>query len=103
MTDERRIQFEPFALDLTNECLWKGSEAIRLRPKAFAVLEHLLRRKGRVVSKTELLEHCWDVNFDGAPAVVEVHVHRLRRKIEPPGGDPVIVTVRGGGYMIADD
>ncbi len=69
----------------------------------FAVLEHLLRRKGQVVAKTELLEHCWDVNFGGGPAVVEVLVHRLRRKVADPGERPRIETVRGGGYVIRDD
>jgi DNA-binding response OmpR family regulator len=66
------------------------------------VLEHLLRRKGNVVSKSELLEHCWDAHFDGEPAVVEVLVHRLRRKISTPGDPPVIETLRGKGYIIRD-
>jgi DNA-binding response OmpR family regulator len=90
-------------LDPASRRVTRDGVALDLTSREVGVLEHLLRRKGRVVSKTELLEHCWDVNFDGPPAVVEVHVHRLRRKIEPPGGDPVIVTVRGNGYMIADD
>lgn len=68
-----------------------------------AVLEYLLRHKGHVVSKTELLEHCWDVNFDGGPAVVEVLMHRLRRKIGRPGRAPAIETVRGEGYIIRDE
>ena len=67
------------------------------------MLEYLLRHEGHVVSKTELLEHCWDVNFDGDPAVVEVLMHRLRRKIERPGLPPAIQTVRGEGYIIRDD
>jgi DNA-binding response OmpR family regulator len=67
------------------------------------VLEHLLRRAGHVVSKTELLDHCWDTAYDGDPAVVEVLVHRLRRKIDPAAGPPVIRTVRGEGYLIPDD
>jgi DNA-binding response OmpR family regulator len=50
-----------------------------------------------------LLEHCWDVNFDGEPAVVEVLMHRLRRKIERPSRPPAIETVRGEGYIIGDD
>jgi DNA-binding response OmpR family regulator len=74
-----------------------------LSSREVAVLEHLMRRKGQVVSKTELLEHCWDPHFDGGPAVVEVHVHRLRRKIGPAVGAPVIQTLRGEGYMIPDD
>jgi DNA-binding response OmpR family regulator len=73
-----------------------------LTAREAAVLEYLLRHKGHVVSKTELLEHCWDVNFDGGPAVVEVLMHRLRRKIGRPGRTPSIETVRGEGYIIRD-
>jgi DNA-binding response OmpR family regulator len=56
-----------------------------------------------VVSKNELLEHCWDVSFDGGHAAVEVLVHRLRRKIDAPGRPPVVETLRGEGYIIRDD
>src|SRR6478672_9749252 len=73
--------------------------ALQLTSRETAVLEYLMRRKGNVVSKTELLDHCWDVAFDGDPAVVEVQLHRLRRKIDPI----VILTVRGEGYLIPDD
>lgn len=75
-----------------------------LTRREVAVLEYLLRAVGRAVSKSELLQHCWDVNYDGDPAVVQVLVHRLRRKIEAPGeGDaPVIETVRGQGYIIRE-
>jgi two-component system, OmpR family, response regulator len=90
-------------LDPASRTVTRDGAALDLSSREVAVLEQLLRRKGSVVSKTELLEHCWDVNFDGDPAVVEVHVHRLRRKIDPPGGEPVIVTVRGEGYLIRDD
>jgi two-component system, OmpR family, response regulator len=74
-----------------------------LTSREVAVLEHLMRHRGQVVSKTELLDHCWDANFDGGPAVVEVHVHRLRRKIDPAVGAPVIQTLRGEGYLIPED
>jgi two-component system OmpR family response regulator len=53
-----------------------------------------------VVSKSELLDHCWDAAYDGGPAVVEVLIHRLRRKVDPVSGPPTIVTVRGEGYLI---
>ena len=51
-------------------------------------------------TRTELLEHCWDAAYDGPPSVVDVQVHRLRRKLETPGGAPVIETVRGQGFLI---
>ena len=91
------------ALDPASRIVRRDGVPLELTSREVAVLEHLMRRKGRVVSKTDLLEHCWDVNFDGDPAVVEVHMHRLRRKIDPPTGEPVIVTVRGEGYLIRDD
>ena len=74
-----------------------------LTGREVTVLEYLMRCKGRVVSKTELLEHCWDAAYDGGPAVVEVLVHRLRRKIDPPTRQATISTVRGEGYLIPGD
>jgi two-component system OmpR family response regulator len=91
------------SLDPASRTVARDGVRIDLTSREVAVLEHLMRRQGHVVSKIELLEHCWDPAFDGGPAVVEVHVHRLRRKIDPPSGSPVISTVRGEGYLIADD
>ncbi len=88
------------ALDPASRAVTREGETLDLTAREVAVLEHLLRNAGRAVSKSELLEHCWDVNFEGSPSVVEVHVHRLRRKIEAGGGPPVIETVRGQGYLI---
>lgn len=90
-------------LDPASRAVTRGGVAIELSSREVAVLEHLMRRKGRVVSKLELLDHCWDPAFDGGPAVVEVHVHRLRRKVEAPEGAPIIITLRGEGYLIRDD
>ena len=90
------------ALDPSARTVTRNGVLLELTTREVAVLEHLLRAVGRVVSKPELLEHCWDVNYDGDPAVVQVLMHRLRRKIEAPdeGGGPVIETVRGQGYVI---
>ncbi|WP_328617162.1 response regulator transcription factor [Amycolatopsis sp. NBC_00355] len=74
-----------------------------LTSRELTVLEYLLRRQGQVVSKSELLDHCWDTAYDGGPSVVEVTVHRLRRKLDRPGGADVIHTLRGQGYLIRDD
>jgi len=90
------------ALDPAGRPAARDGVPLDLTSREVAVLEYLLRHKGHVVSKTELLEHCWDVNFDGEQAVVEVLMHRLRRKIERPGR-PTIQTVRGEGYIIRDD
>src|SRR5215469_589589 len=91
------------ALDPAARTAVRDGVPLDLTSREVAVLEHLLRHKGHVVSKTELLDHCWDVNFGGEPTVVEVLMHRLRRKIETPGRPAVIETVRGEGYIIRDD
>lgn len=91
------------ALDPAGRTVTRDGTALDLSSREVAVLEHLMRHKGRVVSKAELLEHCWDVAFDGDPATVEVHVHRLRRKIDRPAAESMILTVRGQGYLIRDD
>jgi len=87
-------------LDPASRTVTRDGVVLDLTSRETAVLEHLMRRKGNVVSKTELLDHCWDPAFGGGPAVVEVHVHRLRRKIDPPSGPAVITTLRGEGYLI---
>ena len=71
-------------------------EVAELSPREFALLEYLLRQDGAAVSKSELLEHVFDVGADGGPNLVEVYVGYLRRKV----GRDVVVTVRGGGYRI---
>jgi two-component system OmpR family response regulator len=91
------------SLDPASRTVSRGSVALDLTSRELAILEHLMRCQGRVVSKSELLNHCWDAAYDGGPAVVEVHVHRLRRKIDPPEGPPVILTLRGEGYLIGND
>jgi DNA-binding response OmpR family regulator len=90
-------------LDPASRSVTRDGVRVELTSRELAILEHLMRRAGHVVSKTELLDHCWDAAYDGGPAVVEVHVHRLRRKIDPPDGPPVILTVRGEGYLIQED
>jgi len=90
------------ALDPASRTVARDGTPLDLTSREVAVLEHLLRRKGHAVAKSELLEHCWDVNFDGGPAVVEVLVHRLRRKIDAAGRPPLIETLRGEGYIIRD-
>jgi two-component system, OmpR family, response regulator len=91
------------ALDPASRTASRDGAPLDLTAREVAVLEHLLWRRGRVVSKNELLDHCWDVGFDGGPAPVEVLVHRLRRKIDAAGRPPVIETRRGQGYLIRDD
>jgi two-component system, OmpR family, response regulator len=73
---------------------------IDLQPREFSLLEYLMRNAGRVVSKTMILEHVWDYNFDPQTNVVDVLVHRLRNKVDRDFGSKMIHTLRGVGYVL---
>jgi two-component system OmpR family response regulator len=78
----------------------RAGRAVGLTAREFAVLEYLVRRVGEVVSRSELLDHVWDQNYQGSTNIVDVYVGYLRRKLEQPFGRPLIRTVRGAGYVI---
>jgi two-component system OmpR family response regulator len=87
-------------LDLRSRSAARAGKAIDLRPREFALLEYLMRNPGRVVSKTMILSHVWDYNFDPRTNVVDVLVHRLRDKIDKGFEQKMIHTVRGIGYVL---
>jgi two-component system response regulator RegX3 len=92
----------PFVLDLARHRCLRGDEPVHLAPKEFGLLELLLRRDGRVVTREEALDSVWGVGRSGDPTTVDVHVKRLRAKLEPDPGRPVhLLTVRGLGYRFA--
>jgi DNA-binding response OmpR family regulator len=78
----------------------RAGTPIDLTAREFAVLEYLMVRPGEVVSKSDIVDHVWDMHFDGDLNVVEVHVSALRRKIDTPFGRHAIETVRGAGYRL---
>ena len=71
-----------------------------MQPREYRLLEFLLRHQGQVVTRTMLLEGVWDYHFDPMTNVIDVHISRLRRKIDAEGEAPVIHTVRGAGYRL---
>jgi len=71
-----------------------------LTAKEFAILEYFSRHAGELVTRTMLLEHCWDRSYDGLSNLVDVHVGRLRRKLESSGGPPLLHTLRGAGFVL---
>ncbi len=83
-------------LDLSRRLCMLDGVPVELTPREFSILEYLMRRRGDVVPKTEILEHVWDFAYEGGDNVVEVHVSALRRKL----GTSAIETVRGGGYRM---
>jgi two-component system, OmpR family, response regulator len=87
-------------VDPATRVVTRAGRRVDLSAREFAVLEFLARRAGQVVSRTELLEHVWDRNYEGSTNIVDVYVGYLRRKLENPFGRPLIHTVRGAGYVI---
>jgi DNA-binding response OmpR family regulator len=85
-----------------HEC-WRGDVPITLTAREFSVLEFLMRRRGEVVSKAEILENVWDFAFEGDPNIVEVYIRYLRKKIDEPFERRAIQTIRGAGYRLGGD
>jgi two-component system OmpR family response regulator len=83
--------------------VWRGEAEMSLTSREMALLEYLLRRKGEVASKREILDHVWDYDFEGDPNIVEVYIGHLRNKLDRPFGRKGIETLRGAGYRLAAD
>jgi DNA-binding response OmpR family regulator len=83
--------------------VWRGDVEVQLTPREFGVLEFLMRRRGEVVSKLDVLDHVWDYAFEGDPNIVEVYVRHLRNKVDRPFQRGSIETVRGAGYRLVED
>ena len=79
---------------------WRGEVEIPLSAKEFALLETFMRRPGQVLSRYQLLEHCWDYAYENRSNVVDVYVRYLREKIDRPFGKASLETVRGVGYRL---
>ena len=90
-------------LDPATRAVHRDRTEISLTPREFSLLEFLMRRRGEVVGKTEILSNVWDTNYTGDPNVVEVYVGYLRRKVDAPFDRRALETVRGAGYRLAAD
>ena len=87
-------------LDRLSHSVRRAAREIPLQPREFRLLEYLMRHAGQVVTRTMLLENVWDYHFDPQTNVIDVHVSRLRGKIEKGFDKPILHTVRGAGYML---
>ncbi len=94
------LSVEDLAMDLLSRRVTRAGRPIDLRPREFAVLEYLMRNAGRVVSKTMLLSHVWEYNFDPQTNIVDVVVSRLREKVDRPFPRKLLHTMRGMGYVL---
>ncbi len=89
-------------LDRLSHRVTRAGEPIVLQPREYRLLEYLMKNAGQVVTRTMLLENVWDYHFDPQTNVIDVHVSRLRSKIDKNFGKPLLHTVRGAGYMVRD-
>jgi two-component system OmpR family response regulator len=99
-TEPTTLTYADLTLDLLSREVTRGGRKIELQAREFALLEYLLRNAGRVVSKTMILEHVWDYNFDPKTNVIDVLVSRLRSKIDREFDRKLIQTMRGFGYVL---
>ncbi len=90
------------SLDLLSRKVSRGGHSIELQSREFKLLEYMLRHKNQVVTRTMLLENVWDYHFDPQTNVIDVHISRLRGKIDKDHETPILRTVRGSGYIIED-
>jgi DNA-binding response OmpR family regulator len=96
------VEYADLRIDLVRRSVWRAGRPIDLSPREFDVLRFLLSRSGRVVSRADLLREVWRISFDPGTNVVDVHIARLRRKLERQG-PALLHTVRGEGYMLSKD
>lgn len=97
------LRVEDLSLDKLKREVYRGDRKIDLQPREFSLLEYLMGSQGQVISKTMILEHVWDYNFDPQTNVVDVLICRLRNKIDRDFGRKLIQTIRGVGYALGKD
>ena len=89
-------------MDLLTHRVERGGRRIELQPREFRLLECLLRHRDNVVTRTMMLEEVWDYHFDPGTNVIDVHISRLRKKIDEGSDQPLVHTIRGVGYMLSE-
>jgi two-component system OmpR family response regulator len=99
---ETTLRVADLELDQLTRAVKRGGNTISLQPREYRLLEYLMDNAGRVVTRTMLLEQVWDYHFDPQTNVIDVHISRLRGKIDKNFDQPLLQTVRGAGYMIRE-
>ncbi len=98
-----QLQVKDLHMDLLARTVRRGSTKIDLQPREFRLLEYLMKHEGQVVTRTMLLEQVWDYHFDPQTNVIDVHISRLRAKIDKEFESPLLHTVRGAGYILSEN
>lgn len=97
---QTKLQVGDLELDLLTRKVQRGGQEIDLQPREFRLLEYLMKNRGQVVTRTMLLENVWEYHFDPQTNVIDVHISRLRSKIDKNFGEPLLHTIRGAGYTL---
>jgi len=97
-----RLTVSDLEMNLSDRSVVRGGETIELSNREFAILEYLLRNKGRLVTRAVLTEHVWNITFDRGTNVVDVYINYLRKKLDCGSRKPLIHTVRGAGYTLRE-
>ncbi len=97
------IAVADLSVDVVTRRVHRGTRRIDLSPNEYALLEYLARNVGQVLSRTMILEHVWDMNQDPMTNVIDVHINRLRKKVDSGFDPPLIHTIRGVGYVLRHD
>ena len=98
-----RYQVGDLEIDVITRTVRRADTKIDLQPREFRLLEYLMRHAGQVVTRTMLLENVWEYHFDPQTNVIDVHISRLRAKIDKDFEKPLLKTIRGAGYIISED
>jgi two-component system OmpR family response regulator len=99
-TATTKLRVAELEMDLLSRSVKRGEQTIELLPREFRLLEYLMRHAGQVVTRTMLLESVWDYHFDPQTNVIDVHISRLRQKIDKGFAKPLLQTIRGAGYSL---
>jgi two-component system OmpR family response regulator len=97
-----RLRVADLEMDLLSHKVTRAGKSLNLQPREFRLLEYLMRNRDQVVTRTMLLENVWDYHFDPQTNVIDVHISRLRRKVDKDFDPPLIHTVRGAGYKLSE-
>jgi two-component system, OmpR family, response regulator len=100
---QTRLVVEDLSMDLLRQYVQRQDTPINLQPREYKLLEYLMRNAGQVVTRAMLLEHVWGYHFDPQTNVIDVHVSRLRQKIDKDFEHPLLSTVRGAGYRLGPE
>ena len=97
-----RLRVADLEMDLLSHKVTRAGKSLNLQPREFRLLEYLMKHTGQVVTRTMLLENVWDYHFDPQTNVIDVHISRLRQKLDKEFERPLLKTVRGAGYMLEE-